>query len=146
MVEVKNPLIVDRENEFVADEISFLNFVVSDYSNPTIDEPEEQARKEYEKETKEKLVILTKQLDEEAKDKNLKDDDSRTKFIENKIKKYEEENYIKVTIQQSKQLEIEFGKEAEELKIFDNMPARDYRFKGREEYKKKRKENKAKFI
>ncbi len=134
MVEVKNPVIVDRENEFVADEISFLNFVVSDYSNPTIDEPEEQARKEYEKETKEKLVILTKQLDEEAKDKNLKDDDSRTKFIENKIKKYEEENYIKVTIQQKTQLEEVFDEEAEKLQIFDNMPAREYRKKGREEY------------
>ena len=134
MVEVKNPLIVDRENEFVADEISFLNFVVSDYSNPTIDEPEEQARKEYEKETKEELENLTKQLDKEAKDKNLKNDDSRTKFIENKIKKYEEENYIKVTIQQKTQLEEVFDEEAEKLQIFDNMPAREYRKKGREEY------------
>ncbi len=36
MVEVKDPVLIDRENEFTADEISFLNFVVSDYSNPTI--------------------------------------------------------------------------------------------------------------
>ena len=31
MVEVKDPVIIDRQNEFIADEISFLNFVVSDY-------------------------------------------------------------------------------------------------------------------
>jgi hypothetical protein len=34
MVEIQDPVIKDREDEFIADEISFLNFVVSDYSNP----------------------------------------------------------------------------------------------------------------
>ena len=49
MVEIKDPIIKDREDEFIADEISFLNFVVSDYSKPTL--PEELASKEYDKQT-----------------------------------------------------------------------------------------------
>jgi hypothetical protein len=47
MVEVKDPVIVDRENEFIADEISFLNFVVSDYKNPKAEEPAKLAEEEY---------------------------------------------------------------------------------------------------
>ena len=49
MVEIKDPVIKDREDEFIADEISFLNFVVSDYSKPTL--PEKQASDEYDART-----------------------------------------------------------------------------------------------
>jgi hypothetical protein len=36
MVEIQDPAIKDRQDEFIADEISFLNFVVSDYDNPIV--------------------------------------------------------------------------------------------------------------
>ena len=49
MVEIKDPIIKDREDEFIADEISFLNFVVSDYSKPIL--PEKLADTEYDKQT-----------------------------------------------------------------------------------------------
>jgi hypothetical protein len=39
MVEIKDPEIVDREKEFIADEIFFINYVVSNYSNPIAPEP-----------------------------------------------------------------------------------------------------------
>ena len=39
MVEVKDPVIVDREKDYVADEVSIINFVVKDYSNPIAPEP-----------------------------------------------------------------------------------------------------------
>ena len=38
MVEIQDPVIKDRQEEFIADEISFLNFVVSDYDNPIVKE------------------------------------------------------------------------------------------------------------
>ena len=55
MVEVQDPVLIDRENEFIPDEISFLNFVVSDYSNPTLEDSEKDAENLYDEET-EKLV------------------------------------------------------------------------------------------
>ena len=51
MVEIKDPIIKDREDEFIADEISFLNFVVSDYSKPKLTLTEEQVSKEYDNRT-----------------------------------------------------------------------------------------------
>ena len=51
MVEIKDPIIKDREDEFIADEISFLNFVVSDYSKPKLNLTEEQISKEYDNQT-----------------------------------------------------------------------------------------------
>jgi hypothetical protein len=39
MVEIKDPEIVEREKFFIPDEITFLNFVVSDYSNPIAPDP-----------------------------------------------------------------------------------------------------------
>ena len=49
MVEIKDPVIKDREDEFIADEISFLNFVVSDYSKTK--PPINLAEVEYDKQT-----------------------------------------------------------------------------------------------
>jgi hypothetical protein len=39
MVEISEPIILDRAREFVADEISFVNYVVPDYSNPIAPKP-----------------------------------------------------------------------------------------------------------
>jgi hypothetical protein len=47
MVEIKDPSVFDREKHFVADEISFVNFVISDYSNPVAPDPKEYAIFEY---------------------------------------------------------------------------------------------------
>jgi hypothetical protein len=47
MVEVKDPVIIDSEKNFVADEIWFINFVLSDYSNPIAPDPKAYAEKEY---------------------------------------------------------------------------------------------------
>jgi hypothetical protein len=52
MVEVKDPVIIDREKNFVADEIWFTNFVVSDYSNPIAPDPRAYAEEEYDQATK----------------------------------------------------------------------------------------------
>ena len=52
MVEVKEPVIIDREKNFVADEIWFTNFVVSDYSNPIAPDPRAYAEEEYDQATK----------------------------------------------------------------------------------------------
>ncbi len=52
MVEVKEPVITDREKNFVADEIWLINFVVSDYSNPIAPDPRAYAEEEYDQATK----------------------------------------------------------------------------------------------
>ncbi len=52
MVEIKDPEIVEREKFFIPDEITFLNFVVSDYSNPIAPDPKTYAEYEYDKTTK----------------------------------------------------------------------------------------------
>lgn len=88
MVEVKDPVIVDREDEFLADEISFLNFVLSDYSNLITEEPEKLAAKEYDDQTSKELDELSKTLKEEAARNNLIDEVPRRQYIRDKIKKY----------------------------------------------------------
>ena len=55
MVEVIDPVIIDRQKNFVADEIWFVNFVVSNYNNPIAPEPRAYAEEEYEKTTKKLL-------------------------------------------------------------------------------------------
>ena len=51
MVEIKDPIIVYREKDFVAEEISFVNFVVPSYSNPKAPDPHFYAEYEYDKAT-----------------------------------------------------------------------------------------------
>ena len=43
MVEIEEPTVIERGKEFVADEISLVNYVVKDYSNPIAPEPKEYA-------------------------------------------------------------------------------------------------------
>jgi len=52
MVEVKDPVIIDIKKNFVADEIWFINFVLSDFSNPIAPDPKAYAEKEYDQATK----------------------------------------------------------------------------------------------
>lgn len=51
MVEIKDPSVHLRENDFVADEISFVNFVVRDYSDPKFPVPCEYAAEIFDKHT-----------------------------------------------------------------------------------------------
>ena len=72
MVEIKDPIIKDREDEFIADEISFLNFVVSDYSKPIL--PINLAEAEYDKQTsalqEERRNQCRENAEKEGKNKN----------------------------------------------------------------------------
>jgi hypothetical protein len=51
MVEIKDPSVHSREKDFVADEISFVNFVVRDYSDPKCPEPPDEAPAIFDKKT-----------------------------------------------------------------------------------------------
>jgi hypothetical protein len=51
MVEVIDPVIIDRQKNFVADEIWFVNFVVSNYNNPIAPDPKAYAKEEYDANT-----------------------------------------------------------------------------------------------
>jgi hypothetical protein len=67
MVEVKDPVIKDREDPYIPDEISFINFVVSDYSEPLIPEPKAAAASEYDKQTKAGIEEIRKKFKEARK-------------------------------------------------------------------------------
>ncbi len=47
MVEIKDPDVIKRKKDFVSDHITFINFVVSDYSNPIPPAPKAYAEEEY---------------------------------------------------------------------------------------------------
>lgn len=66
MVEIQDPVIKDREDEFIADEISFLNFVVSDYSNPIALQPAAQANLEFDLETRNEAQARRTKFGKEA--------------------------------------------------------------------------------
>ena len=68
MVEVKDPVIKDREDDYIADETSFLNFVVSDYSKPG-HEPAKWANEEYDNKTNAEIEAIKKKYQEAAKAK-----------------------------------------------------------------------------
>jgi hypothetical protein len=53
MVEIKDPVIIEREKDFVADHITFINFVETYYRNPIAPEPRVYAEEEYDNITKE---------------------------------------------------------------------------------------------
>jgi hypothetical protein len=55
MVNVEHPLILEREIPFIADEISFVNVVMSEYSNPIAPNPEVYAATEFDKATRESI-------------------------------------------------------------------------------------------
>ena len=71
MVEIKDPEIVDREKEFIADEIFFINYVVSNYSNPIAPEPQDYAEIEFDKTTSSICSKFRAQLSVEATKKGL---------------------------------------------------------------------------
>jgi hypothetical protein len=52
MVEFKDPVIINIKKNFVADEIWFINFILSDYSNPIAPDPRAYAEEEYDQATK----------------------------------------------------------------------------------------------
>ena len=51
MVEIKDFVIIEKEIDFVVDEAKFVNFVVSDYSNPIAPKPNKYAETEYDETT-----------------------------------------------------------------------------------------------
>ena len=78
MVEIKDSVIIEREKDFVADEISFVNFVVSDYSNPIAPTPNEYAKTEYDEITNTLNSQMRAKLSAEANEKCLKDKEKGT--------------------------------------------------------------------
>ena len=66
MVEIKEPVIIDREKDYVADEISFVNFVVKDYSDPIAPKPNEYAVEEYDLTTVALIEGMRRQRSDEA--------------------------------------------------------------------------------
>jgi hypothetical protein len=91
MVEIKDSVIIDRENEFIADEISFLNFVVSDYSNPKNQDPAIIAETEYDDFTKKGINELIDSLGKEADAKKLVDILSRDKYVRERLNQIKKE-------------------------------------------------------
>ena len=78
MVEIKDSVIIERAKDFVADEISFVKFVVSDYSNPIAPTPNEYAETEYDEMTNTLNSQMRAKLSAEANEKGLKDKEKGT--------------------------------------------------------------------
>ena len=72
MVEVKDAVIFDREKDYVADEVSLINFVVKDYSDPIAPKPNEYAVLEYDQATEALIEGIRRQRSEEANGQGLK--------------------------------------------------------------------------
>ena len=71
MVEIKEPTVLDREKDFVPDEISFVNYVVRIYNKPIAPEPKEYAIIEYNRTNKDFITRMRVQYSEEADRKLL---------------------------------------------------------------------------
>ena len=78
MVEIKDSVIIEREKDFVADEVSFINFVVSDYTNPLAPTPNEYAKTEYDETTYTLCNQMRAKLLDEATGKGLTGKDKGT--------------------------------------------------------------------
>ena len=91
MVDVQDAVIKDRQDEFIPDEISFLNFVVSDYDNPKVD-PAESARLEYDNQTKHESQNLRTKVGKEADVLGLinipNGEQAKGDFIRKKVEQY----------------------------------------------------------
>ena len=117
MVEIQDPVIKDRQEEFIADEISFLNFVVSDYDNPIVKENAEQASIDYDEETKNEKQNLRSKL---FKAKNTGD------YIKEKIGQYEQErkdNRDEFIKKRTLELDEEINEGLKNLKRFSKLLA-----------------------
>ena len=66
MVEINDPIILERQKDFVSDQISFINFVVPDYSNPIAPNPRVYAEKEYDRITRDLVEKERVQLRKEG--------------------------------------------------------------------------------
>ena len=98
MVEIKDPIVADREKDFVPDEITFVNYVVRHYDNPIAPEPNEYAIIEYERKTEAIIEAMRRQRSEEAREQGFT----------GKMKG----NYINLYV---KQLELEINNNRNEL-------------------------------
>ena len=90
MVEISDPIIVDRQKEFVPDEISFINYVVSDYSDPIAPEPNVYAELEYDKTTIALTDKMRAQQSTEAMKQGLTGKDKGA-FINQSVNKLKQE-------------------------------------------------------
>ena len=112
MVEVQEPILVDRGKDYVADEILLLNYVVSDYSQPIAPEPKEYAETEYAKQTSALCDRMRAKLSVEAMNKGLTGKE-KGNFINLEIDKLKKER-IDQRIQVVKNREKELAKEISE--------------------------------
>ena len=145
MVEVEEPVIFDREKEFVPDEISLLNYVLSNYENPAAPEPREYAVKEFDKATQAQCNKMRSKLSVEATGKGLtgKDKGSYINLEIEKLKLARKNQRDQAIEKRTKELETEIpeglkmlkklsplstttedGKRIQDfmIKIFDTLP------------------------
>ena len=66
MVEINDPIILERQKDFVPDHISFINFVVPDYRNPIAPNPKVYAEEEYDRITRDLVEKERVQLRKEG--------------------------------------------------------------------------------
>ena len=71
MVDVEHPVILDRSRPFKADEISFINFVVSNYATPILPSASSYAYQEFDKITSEETTRMRRELSEECLAKKI---------------------------------------------------------------------------
>ena len=93
MVEIKDPSVHSREKDFVADEISFVNFVVRDYNDPTLPEPHEYESLVYDKKTKDDAQKMREQGFKERAATGLKgaENIAQIALMNSKIETYKQE-------------------------------------------------------
>lgn len=73
MVEIKDIVVYNREKEFVADHIQFINYVVKDYDAPIAPEPRDYAEQEYDNTTRALLQKMKSQLIKDVQGKSFQE-------------------------------------------------------------------------
>ena len=123
MVEIKDSVIIEREKDFVADEISFVNFVVSDYSNPIAPTPNEYAETEYDEMTNTLNSQMRAKLSVEATGKGLtgKDKGSYINLQVNKFKLESKCQMDQLVQMRTKELVTEIPKGEKNLKKLSSL-------------------------
>ena len=66
MVDVEHPVILDRSSAYKADEISFINFVVSNYATPILPSTSSYANQEFDKFTNDEIARMRRELSDEC--------------------------------------------------------------------------------
>ena len=125
MVEIKDPIVADREKDFVPDEINFVNYVVRHYDNPIAPEPNEYAILEYDRTTETLIEAMRRQRSEEANAKGLTGK-AKGSYIKPEVEKLTQESKDRrneVIEKRTKELEIEIPEGLKKLKKLSPLEA-----------------------